>query len=169
MAVDAGNTEISMMLAIDETISLTPQTDYPKKSIQEPFKTNHLKVLRARSSPQSIVDSPQLIQRAIERAKRVRPKKFVEVEVTNLREFQAALKAKPNAILLDNWSLRDIRKAVALRNHGLQTMDYGLVLEASGGVTWDNVRRLAKTGVDRISVGRLTHSSPALDVSLQVL
>lgn len=132
------------------------------------IKTNHFKALMARSSPQSIVDGPQLIQRAIERAKRVRPKKFVEVEVTNMREFQAALKAKPNAILLDNWSLKDIRKAVALRNRGLWTMDRGLILEVSGGVTLANVRAIARTGVDRISIGRLTHSAPALDVSLTV-
>ena len=133
------------------------------------IKTNHLKTLRARSSPQSIVDSPQLIQKVITRAKRAKPRKFVEVEVTNLREFKAALKAKPDAILLDNWSVASIRKAVALRNYGLWTMDYGLKLEVSGGVTLDNVRAIAKTGVDRISIGRLTHSAPSLNVSLQVL
>jgi len=131
------------------------------------IKTNHLKALRARSSPQSIVDSPQLIQRAIERAKRVRPKKFVEIEVTNLREFKVVLEAKPDAILLDNWSLINIRKAVVLRNHGPWTMDHGPLLEVSGGVTLANVRAIAKTGVDRISVGRLTHSAASLDVSLQ--
>ena len=133
------------------------------------IKTNHLKTLRARSSPQSIVDSPQLIQKVITRAKRAKPRKFVEVEVTNLREFKTALKAKPDAILLDNWSVASIRKAVALRNYGLWTMDYGLKLEVSGGVTLDNVRAIAKTGVDRISIGRLTHSAPSLNVSLQVL
>ena len=136
------------------------------------IKTNHLKALRARSSPQSIVDSPQLIQiihRTIERAKRVRPKKFVEIEVANLREFEIALEAKPDAILMDNWSLASIRKAVAIRNYGLRSMDYRLILEVSGGVTLKNVRAIAKTGVDRISIGRLTHSAPSLDVALEVV
>lgn len=116
------------------------------------IKTNHLKAL-ART---------EAIPEAIAKARRVKPKRFVEIEVANLREFRAALRAQPNAILLDNWRLGDIRKAVRLRR-GTRPW-----LEVSGGVTLTNVRAIAKTGVERISIGRLTHSAPALDVSLDV-
>jgi len=144
------------------------------------IKTNHLKALRARSSPprpasdesrggQSIVHSPQLIQQAIARARREKPRIFVEIEVTNLRELKAALRAKPDAILLDNWSLLNVRRAVAVHDHGLWSMDYRPILEVSGSVTLANVRAIARTGVERISIGRLTHSAPALDVALKVL
>ena len=115
------------------------------------IKTNHLKAL-GRS---------QTIPKAIAKTRSVRPKNFVEVEVANLREFKAALGAKPDAILLDNWRLPDIRTAVLLRKSTI-------LLEVSGGVTLANVRAIAKTGVDRISIGRLTHSAPSLDVSLEV-
>ncbi len=138
-----------------------------RSSLEEAIliKTNHL---RAMASPRSIVHGPRLIQKAVEQARQIRPKRFVEVEVTNLREFKAALRARPDAILLDNWTLPAIRQAVALRTHGLWTMDYGLELEVSGGVTLANVRAIARTGIDRISIGRLTHSVHAVDLSLEV-
>ena len=114
------------------------------------IKTNHLKAVRGD------------IRRLVAKAKAARPKRFIEVEVTSLAQFQTALKAKPDAILLDNWPLANVRKAVRLRK-GKRP-----ILEVSGGVTLDNVRAIARAGVDRISVGRLTHSAPAIDVSLQV-
>ena len=110
-----------------------------------------------------------IVQRAIKRAKGVRPEKFVEVEVTNLKEYQAALVARPDAILLDNWRLKQIKQAVQLRNSALHTPHSALLLEVSGGVTLANVRAIARTGVDRISIGRLTHSAPSLDLSLEVM
>ena len=115
------------------------------------IKTNHL-----RASHTSI---PQLIRHA----KAARPKRSVEIEVATLSEFRAALAANPDAILLDNWRLADIPKAVALRPGSHP------ILEASGGVTIGNVGAIARTGVDRISIGRLTHSAPSLDVSLEVI
>ncbi len=119
------------------------------------IKTNHFRALG------SLRERTQLIRAATARAKRVRPKRFVEVEVTTLREFQAALAAQPDAILLDNWRTADIHKAVALRGRGP-------LLEVSGGVTLANVRAIANTDVDRISIGRLTHSASSLDLSLEV-
>ena len=116
------------------------------------IKTNHLRAIR-----------PQSISAAIAKARRARARGFVEIEVANLAEFRRALAARPDAILLDNWPLTAIRKAARLRR-GRRP-----ILEASGGVTLANVRALAKTGVDRISIGRLTHSAPALDVSLHVV
>jgi nicotinate-nucleotide pyrophosphorylase (carboxylating) len=105
----------------------------------------------------------RFLQRALRRARRMRPRRFVEVEVATLQDLALALKERPDAILLDNWSPEEVRAAVALRGH------LPVLLEASGGVTLANVRRFAAAGVNRISVGQLTHSAPALDVSLEVL
>jgi nicotinate-nucleotide pyrophosphorylase (carboxylating) len=120
------------------------------------IKTNHLRAKKA------------VMQSVIRDARRVRPRRFVEVEVASLTEFNAALRAGPDAILLDNWSLRNIRKAVALRAALSFARRPSPLLEASGGVTMENVRAIARTGIDRISIGRLTHSAPALDLSLEV-
>ncbi|MDB5471860.1 MAG: nadC [Caulobacter sp.] len=83
----------------------------------------------------------------------------VECEVDSLPQFDEALAAGPDVIMLDNFSLEDLREAVA-RNAGR------LVLEASGGVTLDTVAAIAATGVNVISVGALTHSAPVLDIGL---
>jgi nicotinate-nucleotide pyrophosphorylase (carboxylating) len=83
----------------------------------------------------------------------------VEVECQTRAEVEEALGAGATAILLDNMSLDQLREAVALTRGRAET-------EASGGVTLDTVRAIAETGVDWISVGALTHSAPALDLSL---
>ena len=128
------------------------------------IKTNHLKVLG-----QETGDGRRAIQRAIKQAKRRFPSRFVEVEVTTLNQFQTALAAKPHAILLDNMSLRDVRRAVHL-SHVSPPMSHMRrpLLEVSGGITLANVRAYARAGVDRIAIGRLTHSAPALDFALRV-
>jgi len=91
---------------------------------------------------------------------------FVEVEADNLPQVEALLSVVGvDVILLDNFPLEDHRQAVALRDsHGLRGK---VELEASGGVTLETVRDIAETGVDRISVGRLTHSAAALDLSME--
>lgn len=126
------------------------------------IKTNHLRVM----SGEWRVMSEKAIRKAVSKARQIQPKKMIEIEVVNLKEFRAALAAKPDAILLDNWRLADIKKAVAL--HSSLTTRHSPLIEVSGGVTLSNVRAIAKTGVDRISIGRLTHSAPSLDVSLEV-
>ena len=83
----------------------------------------------------------------------------VEVECATLDEVEEALAAGVPWILLDNMSLDELRRAVELADGRAE-------LEASGGITLDTVRAVAETGVDYISVGALTHSAPALDVSL---
>ena len=83
----------------------------------------------------------------------------VEVEVDTLQQLDEALPYLPDVIMLDNFSLDDLRTAVA-RAGGRVT------LEASGGVNLQTVRRIAETGVDVISVGALTHSAPVLDIGL---
>lgn len=88
----------------------------------------------------------------------------VEVEVTDLEELEAALERPPDRILLDNMTAPELREAVE-RAGRLASRDRPL-LEASGGVTLENVREVAETGVDLVSVGALTHSASALDLSL---
>jgi nicotinate-nucleotide pyrophosphorylase (carboxylating) len=89
----------------------------------------------------------------------------IEVEVDTIEEFQQALDAGPDMILLDNMCLADMRKAVnAVRRITVGTKP---LLEASGGITLENVRDVARTGVDRISVGSLTHSRHFIDVSME--
>jgi len=129
------------------------------------IKTNHLRALGRRAGDGG---QGKTIRDAVARAKRMRPTSFVEVEVTSLREFNVTLAAKPDAILLDNWPLKSIRKAVVLRGPTPYAPRPMPLLEVSGGVTLKNVRAIARTGVDRISIGRLTHSAPALDVALEV-
>jgi len=88
----------------------------------------------------------------------------VEVETTNLAEVEAALAAGVQRIMLDNMSREQMREAVRLI-HGVSPRPE---IEASGGITLSNVREVAETGVDLISVGALTHSAPALDLSLRI-
>ena len=85
----------------------------------------------------------------------------VEVECSSLAEVEEALAAGAESLLLDNFSNEDMVAAV-------RRVDGRAELEASGGVTLDNVRAVAETGVDYISVGALTHSAPALDLSLEL-
>ena len=86
----------------------------------------------------------------------------IEVEVDTLDQLEQALPFRPDVIMLDNFSLADLRAAVA-RVGGAVT------LEASGGVSLQTVRAIAETGVDAISVGALTHSAPALDIGLDAV
>jgi len=96
---------------------------------------------------------------AIERARRARMP--VEVEVDTLEQLQEALEAGAETILLDNMSPELLRRSVEITAGRAR-------LEASGGMTLEGAMAAAKAGVDRISVGALTHSAPALDVSLEV-
>ncbi len=91
---------------------------------------------------------------------------FVEVEADTLAQVEELLKVVGlDVILLDNFSVDDLRSAVALRDRrGLRGK---VALEASGGITLDSVRGVAEAGVDRISVGAITHSATALDLSVE--
>lgn len=86
----------------------------------------------------------------------------IEIEVETLAELDEALDCAPDIILLDNMALDELREAVTRRN--LKAL--AVLLEASGGINLKTVRAIAETGVDRISVGALTHSAPALDIAL---
>ncbi len=93
----------------------------------------------------------------------------IELEVKNLKEFKAALKLKPDIIMLDNMSIKNIKKAVALRNNLASWAYPKPKLEASGGITLKNVRKFAACGVEIISVGELTHSVNSADISLEII
>ncbi len=86
-------------------------------------------------------------------------KKNYEIEVENLKELKAVLEYNAPYILLDNFNVLDIKKAVQLNNRKAK-------LEVSGGIDLKNIKKIASTGVDFISVGSITHSAPALDFSL---
>ena len=116
------------------------------------------------------------LKELIEIAKKKKPKNMkVEIEVKNLKEFEEALSAGPDIIMLDNMKVSDIKKAVAIRRKAREARlpdgqaRGNTLLEVSGGVTLDNVREFAKTGVDVISIGALTHSVKAVDISLEVI
>jgi nicotinate-nucleotide pyrophosphorylase (carboxylating) len=84
----------------------------------------------------------------------------IEFEVDSLRQLEDILPGAPDIVLLDNFPLADLEAAVQLRNR----LAPGVLLEASGGVTLQSVVHIAARGVERISVGALTHSAPALDI-----
>ena len=117
------------------------------------IKDNHLAAW-AEGGGGSIADALRHVR------SKVGPDKSIEVEVDTLEQLQDALAAAPDFVLLDNMDCDQLTQAVALRDgHSPQTL-----LEASGGVNLDTVAAIAATGVDRISVGALTHSSIALDL-----
>jgi nicotinate-nucleotide pyrophosphorylase (carboxylating) len=117
------------------------------------IKDNHLAALRSRGAS---------LREAVEMALARAPHTIkVEVEVTNLEELEEALAAGAHVIMLDNMPAEQMARAVKLV-HGRA------VLEASGGIDLETVRAVAETGVDLISVGSLTHSPRALDLSLDL-
>lgn len=103
------------------------------------------------------------IKAAIEKAKANAPHSVeIEVEVRDLDEVKIALKAGVDILLLDNMDLNTMRKAVEMVNRKA-------LIEASGNINKDNVEKVAKTGVDFISMGALTHSARAKDLSLEIV
>lgn len=105
------------------------------------------------------------IHAAVQAARDIGAKVLVEVEVENLDELQQALDAKVDRVLLDNFSLDQLRSAVSLaRSH----FNRGIELEASGNMTLETLRPVAETGVDFISVGGLTKHVKAVDLSMRV-
>ena len=99
------------------------------------------------------------ISKALKEARRLMPDKFLEIEVRNIDEFKEALSLKPNMIMLDNFQLSDMEKAVAINSGTVK-------LEVSGGIDLDSLANIARTGVDYISVGALTKHCRAVDYSL---
>jgi nicotinate-nucleotide pyrophosphorylase (carboxylating) len=101
------------------------------------------------------------IRQAIEQARQSAPGKPIEIEVENLQELEQALTAKADRVMLDNFTLDDMRRAVAMTQGEAE-------LEASGNVTEATLRSIAETGVDFISIGALTKVVMPLDLSLRL-
>ncbi|MDW8382590.1 MAG: carboxylating nicotinate-nucleotide diphosphorylase [Verrucomicrobiota bacterium] len=115
------------------------------------IKDNHLRTLEG--------CKPNAVAVAVARARRRWPGLEVEVEADNLEQVDQAVSAGADRILLDNFSLADLREAVRRVAGRART-------EASGGIHLGNVRAVAETGVNDISVGAITHSAPAADIGL---
>lgn len=118
-------------------------------------KDNHLAALRARGL--DIEDAVRLVRRA-------QPHLRIEIEVTTVEEARRAAAAGANELLLDNMTPAQMREVVAL----MGDMAHRPALEASGGITLANARAVAETGVDYISMGAITHSARAMDMSLEL-
>jgi nicotinate-nucleotide pyrophosphorylase (carboxylating) len=105
------------------------------------------------------------LAKAVHGARTAHPELAVEVEVREVEEAAYALGTGADRLLLDNMTADEMRAVVALRDENAGGSD-GVSLEASGGVNLENVKAVAETGVEFISVGALTHSAPSLDFSL---
>ncbi len=121
------------------------------------IKDNHIEGLRLKAEG----SRPQVIKQAVEAAK-IRGYKNIEAEVEDLKEYKAALEAGADIIMLDNMKIEDVKKAIKIKKRSK------VALEVSGGITLDNVSKYAKTKIDRISIGFLTHSVPSIDFSLDL-
>jgi len=117
------------------------------------IKDNHLAALRRQG-----LDIREIVARARQSASQ---RLKVEVEVRTVPESLEAAEAGADIVMLDNMNLEDMRKAV-------KSIHGRALIEASGGITLDNVRAVAETGVDLISIGALTHSARAMDISLEL-
>jgi len=120
------------------------------------IKDNHLRVQSSKFKVQSSI------------RKKIPKDTKIEIEVKNLREFKEALRAEPDIIMLDNMKIPDIRKAIKIKRN-TQYAIRNTLIEASGGITLANVKKVAATGVDMISIGELTHSLKSMDISLEVI
>jgi len=103
---------------------------------------------------------------AVRRARQAEPEREIEVECRSAHEIEEALGTGADRLLLDNMDPVALRAAVAARDGAAKSHGPMATLEASGGVTLDNAAEVAATGVDFVSVGALTHSAPALDLSM---
>ncbi|HXA15779.1 MAG TPA: carboxylating nicotinate-nucleotide diphosphorylase [Thermoanaerobaculia bacterium] len=108
------------------------------------------------------IDRAGSITAAVERIRFTNNTRQIMVEVRDVAELEEALALHPDFILLDNMTVGQMRDAVVL-------VAGAVPLEASGGITIENVREIAETGVDRISIGALTHSVTALDISMRIV
>ena len=124
-------------------------------------KDNHIKALKCykngKLDKKKIADMISKI--------RANTKIKIEVEVENMAEFIIVAENKPDIIMLDNFTLPNLIKTIAKRNKCYPK----ILLEASGGITLKNVKKVARAGVDFISIGMLTHSPKALDFSLYIV
>lgn len=127
-------------------------------------KDNHHQLLRARGlSVENVYGLSSPLRRGKKRAS------FIAIEAATLPEVWEAIKARPDIILLDNMPINRLKASIVFIKAAREALQTGKpLIEISGGVTLQNSHTYAKLGVDRISIGALTHSAPALDFSLEV-
>ena len=126
------------------------------------IKDNHIKVKSSKLKGKSSSEKASIIQELVFQAKERAPKGMkVEVEVQSLSDLKEAMRARPHVIMLDNMKIAQMGPAVRMVGKRAK-------LEASGRVTLKNVRQIARTGVDMISIGELTHSVRSIDVALEI-
>jgi nicotinate-nucleotide pyrophosphorylase (carboxylating) len=123
------------------------------------IKDNHIALA---GGIKKAVEGLKRLEKAKKRKRSEKRKKAIEVEAKKIAQVEAAIDAGVDKILLDNMRLKTMRKAVKLCKKAK------VWTEASGGVNLKTVRKIAKTGVDAISVGAMTHSAKALDISLDI-
>lgn len=115
------------------------------------IKDNHIAALASKE---------MTLKEMVEKAKKDKPDNMpLEIEVSTIEQLKGVIEAKPDVIMLDNMSIEEMKQAVDLVPEGIE-------VEASGGITLENVREIAESGVDSISVGAITHSAKSLDVTM---
>ena len=119
------------------------------------IKDNHIAALRKKDKN---IDLGSIVKLAKEGG----GNKEIEIEVTDYKEFQQAFNASPDIIMLDNMEIPAMKQCIEFRN----VNNSEVKLEVSGNVSLETVKRIASLGVDRISIGRLTHSPKSIDMSL---
>lgn len=135
---------------------------------QSLIKDNHLDIMKSKlfsssSFADGVEDAVSLLRRKLRRDV------LIEIEVRTIDEVRNALKAGVDIVLFDNMNIAQLKDAVKLVKEWKSKKKTNLPLtEASGNVTLENVRLVAETGVDRISVGAITHSAKAMDISLEI-
>lgn len=108
------------------------------------------------------IEATGSIKDAIKVAKNAHHLSKIEVEIENLNDLKEALKAGADVVMLDNMPVGDMKEAVRIAKGKA-------IIEASGNINMENVKAVAETGVDLISVGALTHSAPASDISMKII
>ena len=155
IALEGTNTKL-----LDTRKTLPGLREAQKYAVRVAGGTNHRRGLYdAYLIKENHIKSCGSISKALKEARRLMPDKFLEIEVRNIDEFKEALSLKPNMIMLDNFQLSDMEKAVAINSGTVK-------LEVSGGIDLDSLANIARTGVDYISIGALTKHCRAIDYSL---
>lgn len=148
------------VILLDTRKTLPGMRNAQKYAVRVAGGSNHRKGLYdAYLVKENHIQSCGNISNAIATARKIDPNKVLEVEVQNLEQLSEAISAKPDIIMLDNFKLQDIRKAVTINPGNAK-------LEVSGNINQESLVNVAKTGVDYISVGALTKHCRAIDFSL---
>ena len=148
------------VILLDTRKTLPGMRNAQKYAVRVAGGSNHRKGLYdAYLVKENHIQSCGNISNAIATARKINPNKVLEVEVQNLEQLSEAISAKPDIIMLDNFELQDIRKAVTINPGNAK-------LEVSGNINQESLVNVAKTGVDYISVGALTKHCRAIDFSL---